>query len=109
MASDNTTGTATCPVCRERLTFPVSAAYLSTTEVAVSCDLAPVRAHIDGHRVQLTTGLPAAAVKAPTTVDVGLPVQCWHTEPGSPCDWDACRQPDRLASGDAGSDPADHQ
>lgn len=21
------------------------------------------------------------------------PVQCWHTGPGSPCDWNICRQP----------------
>lgn len=31
---------------------------------------------------------------------------CWHTEPGSPCDWDRCRQPERLAAGDPGVDPA---
>ncbi|MFD9834480.1 hypothetical protein [[Kitasatospora] papulosa] len=31
---------------------------------------------------------------------------CWHTEPGSLCDWDVCRQPERLAAGDAGTDPA---
>jgi hypothetical protein len=31
---------------------------------------------------------------------------CWHTEPGTPCDWDACRQPERLANGDRGTDPA---
>ncbi|MFF9097602.1 hypothetical protein ACF1AX_31330 [Streptomyces sp. NPDC014802] len=35
------------------------------------------------------------------------PVQCWHTEPGSPCDWTICRQPERLAAGDRGTDPAD--
>ncbi|GHA01112.1 hypothetical protein ACFOOM_12395 [Streptomyces echinoruber] len=35
------------------------------------------------------------------------PVQCWHTEPGSPCDWNVCRQPERLAAGDRGTDPAD--
>lgn len=34
------------------------------------------------------------------------PVQCWHYEPGSPCDWDICRQPERLAAGDYGTDPA---
>lgn len=34
------------------------------------------------------------------------PVQCWHTEPDSPCDWDVCRQPERLAAGDRGTDPA---
>lgn len=34
------------------------------------------------------------------------PVQCWHTEPGSPCDWNICRQPERLAAGDRGTDPA---
>ncbi|MFD8687839.1 hypothetical protein [Streptomyces sp. NPDC059651] len=32
-------------------------------------------------------------------------VQCWHIEPGTPCDWDACHQPERLAAGDAGTDP----
>lgn len=34
------------------------------------------------------------------------PVRCWHTEPGSPCDWDVCRQPERLTAGDRGTDPA---
>jgi hypothetical protein len=34
------------------------------------------------------------------------PVQCWHFEPGSPCDWNVCRQPERLAAGDRGTDPA---
>ncbi|MCM1972314.1 hypothetical protein [Streptomyces sp. G1] len=34
------------------------------------------------------------------------PVQCWHTEGGSPCDWNVCRQPGRLAAGDTGTDPA---
>lgn len=30
---------------------------------------------------------------------------CFHIEPGSPCDWDVCRQPERLAAGDRGPDP----
>lgn len=34
------------------------------------------------------------------------PVQCWHTEPDTPCDWDVCRRPERLAAGDRGTDPA---
>ncbi|HEY9375240.1 hypothetical protein [Streptomyces sp.] len=34
------------------------------------------------------------------------PVKCWHTEADSPCDWDVCRQPERLAVGDRGIDPA---
>jgi hypothetical protein len=33
------------------------------------------------------------------------PVQCWHTEPGTPCDWNVCKQPERLAAGDYGTDP----
>lgn len=33
-------------------------------------------------------------------------VQCWHTEPGTPCDWNKCNQPERLAAGDIGNDPA---
>ncbi|MFG2372583.1 DUF6085 family protein [Streptomyces sp. NPDC048504] len=31
---------------------------------------------------------------------------CWHTEADSPCDWDVCRQPERLAASDPGTDPA---
>ncbi|MFE2132247.1 hypothetical protein ACFW9X_03210 [Streptomyces sp. NPDC059466] len=34
------------------------------------------------------------------------PVQCWHTEWNTPCDWNVCRQPERLAAGDRGIDPA---
>lgn len=34
------------------------------------------------------------------------PARCWHTEADSPCDWDVCRQPERLAAGDRGTDPA---
>lgn len=33
------------------------------------------------------------------------PVQCWHTEPDTPCDWNICRQPERLVAGDTGIDP----
>ncbi|MEU4173270.1 hypothetical protein AB0F46_41330 [Streptomyces sp. NPDC026665] len=32
---------------------------------------------------------------------------CWHIEPGTTCDWNICRQPERLAAGDRGTDPAD--
>lgn len=35
------------------------------------------------------------------------PVQCWHTEPDTTCDWNICRQPERLAAGDYGTDPAE--
>lgn len=35
------------------------------------------------------------------------PVQCWHIEPNTPCDWNICRQPERLAAGDRGTDPAE--
>lgn len=34
------------------------------------------------------------------------PVECWHYEPDSPCDWNVCRQPERLAAGDRCVDPA---
>lgn len=33
-------------------------------------------------------------------------VQCWHIEPDTICDWNICRQPERLARGDYGTDPA---
>lgn len=32
-------------------------------------------------------------------------VKCWHIEPGTPCDWNVCNQPERLARGDVGVDP----
>ncbi|HEY1155467.1 MAG TPA: hypothetical protein VGE95_04145 [Arthrobacter sp.] len=35
------------------------------------------------------------------------PVQCWHTEPDTPCDWNVCRQPERPVAGDVGTDPAE--
>jgi hypothetical protein len=35
--------------------------------------------------------------------------QCWHTEAGSPCDWNECKQPERLAAGDLGTDPREQQ
>jgi hypothetical protein len=40
-------------------------------------------------------------------LDDDEPVQCWHTEPDTPCDWNVCRQPERLAAGDYGTDPAE--
>jgi hypothetical protein len=41
--------------------------------------------------------------------DDNPPVQCWHIEPNTPCDWNVCRQPERLAAGDRGTDPADEK
>jgi hypothetical protein len=35
------------------------------------------------------------------------PTMCWHIEPTTPCDWNICRQPERLAVGDYGTDPAE--
>lgn len=43
-----------------------------------------------------------------TRQDDDPPVQCWHTEPDTPCDRNICRQPERLAAGDRGTDPAKH-
>jgi hypothetical protein len=54
-----------------------------------------------------------AAVARPgqpeTNNDDNPPVQCWHTEPNTPCDWNVCRQPERLAAGDRGTDPANKE
>lgn len=45
--------------------------------------------------------------EAPTAdEDDDPPTACWHTEPDTPCDWNICRQPERLAAGDRGTDPA---
>ncbi|MCX4974231.1 hypothetical protein [Streptomyces sp. NBC_00620] len=53
--------------------------------------------------VLLLTGVDGIDVYRPTPEST---VQCWHTEASSPCDVDACRQPERLAAGDTGTDPA---
>ncbi|MET7437007.1 DUF6085 family protein [Streptomyces sp. NPDC005496] len=50
---------------------------------------------------------PATAATQATDHDNegGPPVQCWHTEADTPCDSTVCRQPERLAAGDYGTDP----
>lgn len=35
--------------------------------------------------------------------------QCMHTEPNTPCDWDVCRQPERLADDDGEPHSAAYQ
>ncbi len=45
------------------------------------------------------------AAQDETDTDEDDQVQCWHTEPTTPCDWNVCRQPERLAAGDRGTDP----
>jgi len=64
------------------------------TAAALENDLAEARDDLDQLRRDL----------ADPDDDPG--VQCWHTEPGTPCDWNRCRQPERLAAGDPGTDPA---
>ena len=70
----------------------VRAAEALTTQVRRIADAltAPVVVDLDGTR---------------TTPDDDPPAACWHTEPGTPCDWDVCRQAERLAAGDRGVDP----
>jgi hypothetical protein len=118
MASGDTTATVQCPECKEPVTFSVRLRHRSNTEVAVSVDLAPVHDHIASHQPQVTTEPPVTvrldnrdARFTPTqpVQDHYLPVQCWHTEAGTPCDSDVCRQPDRLADGDTGTDPTTRQ
>ncbi|WP_328934171.1 MULTISPECIES: hypothetical protein [unclassified Streptomyces] len=57
------------------------------------------------HRQGLISDSEVNAVFATADDDAVAPT-CWHTEPGSPCDWDRCHQPERLAAGDPGTDPA---
>lgn len=47
---------------------------------------------------------PTTGDDAPTTpvADESGGPRCDHMEPGTPCDWDRCEQPDRLARGDRG-------
>jgi hypothetical protein len=51
----------------------------------------------------------AAPGPAATQATDDPPVQCWHTEAGTPCDWDVCKQPERLAAGDYGTDPREQR
>lgn len=62
-----------------------------------------------GQRAFHLFSLPAVARPGQpetTSEDDDPPVQCWHTEPDTPCDWDVCRQPERLVAGNRGTDPA---
>ncbi|MFJ8992648.1 hypothetical protein ACIRQH_19905 [Streptomyces sp. NPDC102279] len=54
--------------------------------------------------VMTNVGTPVKA--AVTSVDAP-PVQCWHTEAGTPCTSAQCNQPDRLRMGDYGDVPND--
>lgn len=61
----------------------------------------------NGVRVRsLVWSFPDDASERPPGDESDSPVQCWHCEPNSPCDWDVCRQPERLSAGDCGTDPA---
>lgn len=55
--------------------------------------LAMVRAALDSEQPA-----PGTAATQATDGDGDPPVQCWHTEPGSPCDWNICRQPKETSS-----------
>jgi len=69
--------------------------------------LARIRAALDGvpePDTAATTEATAPVQQADADPD-DPPVQCWHTESGTPCDWDVCNQPERLAAGDYGTDP----
>ncbi|MCM2427365.1 hypothetical protein [Streptomyces sp. RKAG337] len=49
---------------------------------------------------------PLTGDDAPTTgADEPVGPRCDHTEPDTPCDWDRCTQPERLARGDRGGLP----
>jgi hypothetical protein len=61
MASGETTSTVQCPQCKEPVAFPVSFRHLSTTELAISFDLALVREHIASHEARYVTELPPTA------------------------------------------------
>lgn len=71
--------------------------------------------HVEPHRggehgfPPATAGSGAQPLAEVVTVseDDDQPVQCWHIEPSTPCDWHTCRQPERLARGDLGTDPAE--
>jgi hypothetical protein len=104
-----TVGTSTlrCPVCGTDLDVAISASPFerrSGTTMYLSFDLAQVRDHVAEHDLG-----SAVAVDLPLPTSSALddpPVQCWHIEADSPCDWDICRQPERLVAGDCGTDPA---
>lgn len=117
MASGETGVFARCPVCSEPIALDATV-KLDMKRVVVGIDTALIHTHLAEHYTPLTTELPPSATvhldnrdarftpAQATDNDDDPPVQCWHTEPDSPCDWNVCRQPERLAAGDAGTDPA---
>lgn len=55
--------------------------------------------------VMTTVGAPVT--EGATSGITAPPVQCWHTEAGTPCTSTQCNQPDRLRMGDYGDVPND--
>lgn len=89
----------------------------SLERVAQRLEAAIGKAYLDGKLPAKppTVDSPAAVmttVGAPVTTGVtsGItapPVQCWHTEAGTPCTSTQCNQPDRRRMGDYGDVPND--
>lgn len=63
---------------------------------------------LPGLKVVVIENVGSATIYRPDSDDEDG-VQCRHIEPGTPCDWNVCRQPERLAAGDRGDDPARQQ
>lgn len=61
MAFGDTATTVQCPECKTPLTLPVRLRFRTTTEIAVSIDLAPLREHVASHEARIVTELPPTA------------------------------------------------
>jgi hypothetical protein len=61
MASGETAGTLTCPVCEQPVTYPVRLRHRTRAEATVAFDLAPVREHMASHEARVITELPPTA------------------------------------------------
>lgn len=104
MAAPDLAAYVNCPTCHEPINLGVTL-RLDMQRMVLGIDTAPVHAHIrDAHPE--TDGLTVSA-DHPDNDDP--PVACWHIEPDTPCDWNVCRQPERSAAGDRGTDPATHR
>jgi ATP-dependent Clp endopeptidase proteolytic subunit ClpP len=52
------------------------------------------------HRGRADAPAPAAVIDPAEVFAKPGEVACWHTEPGTPCDFNVCRQPNRAAAED---------
>ncbi|MFI0967130.1 hypothetical protein ACH4S8_37950 [Streptomyces sp. NPDC021080] len=85
-----------CSMAPTEPLVPDPAALARQVARAIFALKSPAPAGSEHYRSGWDNGLEAAMDAARDAVLSALDgAACWHTEPGTPCDWNVCRQPER--------------